>query len=78
MSLNVYCIANSIVFLSSEYVVESYLVKSRTGCVSGYVTPDTVQSPVGIGDHDCSIPKYVVLDLFLYIQISRIWKLLIY
>ena len=78
MSLNVYCIANSIVFLSSEYVVESYLVKSRTGCVSGYVPPDTFESPVGIGHHDCSIPEYMVLDTFLYLHISGVWQLLIY
>ena len=78
MSLDVYCITNSIVFLSSEYVIESYLVKSRTRCVSGYVPSDTVQSPVGIGHHDCSIPKYVVLDLFLYLHISGVWQLLIY
>ena len=61
MALNIDCIANSVVFLTSEHMIESDLIECGTGRICRDVSADAVDSSVGIGNHDCCIPQNGVL-----------------
>ena len=77
VALDVDCIADAVVLLAPEDVVEADLVERRARGIGGDVAPDTIEASVGVGHRDRRVPQYCVLDRLFQPQVAWVGRLLL-